>query len=172
VNTRGHSPGIRIRSDSVYSVTFSPNGRTLASGGGWPAGTVHLWDSVTGEYKQALAEQAVGFYGRAAAVYSVAFSPDGNTLASGSSDRTIRLWDIITGEHRQILTGHTSAVYSVTFSPDRNILASGSGDDTIRLWAVSTGEHKGTLTGHTDSVYRGTYSQVGVMTKLSACGML
>ena len=78
-------------------------------------------------------------------VYSVAFSPDGETLASGSGDlandanNTVRLWDVSTGTEKQVLTGHTDAVRSVAFSPDGQTLASGSGDNTVRLWDVSTG---------------------------------
>ena len=73
-------------------------------------------------------------------VNSVAFSPDGTTLASGSGDETIRLWDANTGRHLRTLTGHTGWVRSVAFSPDGNTLASGSGDDTIRLWNANTGK--------------------------------
>ena len=94
-------------------------------------------------------------------VNSVAFSPDGNTLASGSYDNTIRLWDGITGEHKHTLTGHTSWVNSVAFSPDGNTLASGSYDNTIRLWDVTAGEHKHTLTGHTGSVFSIAFSPDG-----------
>ena len=72
-------------------------------------------------------------------VNSVALSPDGQTLASGSHDRTIRLWDVNTGSLLRTLTGHTHSVLSVAFSPDSNILASGSGDRKIRLWDVNTG---------------------------------
>ncbi|MDE0638012.1 MAG: WD40 repeat domain-containing protein, partial [Candidatus Poribacteria bacterium] len=68
---------------------------------------------------------------------SVAFSPDGQTLASGSSDYTIRLWDVATGEHKQTLQGHIDHVDSVAFSPDGQTLASGSSDGTVLLWHVT-----------------------------------
>ncbi|CAD8167247.1 unnamed protein product [Paramecium pentaurelia] len=71
---------------------------------------------------------------------SVCFSPDGNTLASGSEDNSIRLWDVKTGQQKAQLDGHDEAVISVCFSPDGNTLASGSSDQSIRLRDVKTGE--------------------------------
>ena len=85
-------------------------------------------------------------------VWSVAFSPDGKTLASGSWDQTVRLWDIETEQLLHLLTGHTDSVNSVAFSLDGRTLASGSWDGTIRLWNPHTGGHKRTLTGHTRGV--------------------
>ncbi|MGI2909791.1 WD40 repeat domain-containing protein, partial [Hassallia sp. VBCCA 56010] len=73
-------------------------------------------------------------------VRSVAFSPDGKTLASGSDDNTIKLWDVATGKLSQTLTGHSNSVRSVAFSPDGKTLASGSDDNTIKLWDVATGK--------------------------------
>ena len=87
--------------------------------------------------------------GHTSRVYSVTFSPDGNTLASGSSDDTIRLWDVVTGTHKGTLTGHTSLIRSIAFSPDGNTLASGSYDGTIRLWDTETGTNQRTFTGYT-----------------------
>ena len=69
-------------------------------------------------------------------VTSVAFSPDGRTLASGSW-QTIRLWDAVTGETLTTLIGHTGWVTSVVFSPDGSTLASGSWDGTVLLWPLA-----------------------------------
>jgi WD40 repeat protein len=83
----------------------------------------------------------------------VAFSPDGQTLASGSYDETIRLWDAKTGDKRQTLEGHIGWVDSVAFSPDGQTLTSGSSDKTIRLWDAKTGGELQTLEGRPDSVH-------------------
>ena len=74
--------------------------------------------------------------GHSGAVWSVAFSPNGQTLASGSYDRTSRLWQIDTGNLLGNFVGHTKPVWTVAFSPDGQTLASGSGDETIKLWSI------------------------------------
>ncbi|EDN93109.1 hypothetical protein SS1G_08974 [Sclerotinia sclerotiorum 1980 UF-70] len=86
--------------------------------------------------------------GHSNSVSTVAFSPDGTKIASGSNDRTIRLWDAITGESLQTLEGHSDWVRSVAFSPDGTKIASGSNDRIIRLWDAITGESLQTLKNH------------------------
>jgi hypothetical protein len=69
-------------------------------------------------------------------VSSVAFSPDGRTLATGSLDNTARLWEVATGKAIGVLRGHEQPVQSMAFSPDGRTLATGSEDNTARLWEV------------------------------------
>ena len=78
--------------------------------------TVRLWDVTTGTTKGTLG-------GHREDITSVAFSPDGRTLASSSRDYTVRLWDAISGHHKATLTGHTGVVRSVAFSPDGKTIA-------------------------------------------------
>jgi len=85
-------------------------------------------------------------------VWSIAPSPDGQVLASGSKDKTIKLWDLPTGRLVRTLTGHTNDVFSVAISPDGRTLASGSNDKTIKLWNIETGELLRTLAGHKSDI--------------------
>ena len=108
----------------------------------WPRGVGVGIATVRYGYGRSRAEsRKVRLTGHTGAVKSLTFSPDGQTLASGSDDRTIRLWSVSSQElQRAPLTGHKDEVSSVTFSPDGQTLASGSGerDQTVRLWSVAS----------------------------------
>ena len=80
-------------------------------------------------------------------VSSVAFSPDGSLLASGSDDKTVRVWDVSTSTELWTRHEHNGRTTDVVFSPDGKTLASASEDYTIRLWDVRTGTHLRKLTG-------------------------
>ena len=126
----------------INSVRFSPDGKTIVSGGsGGMDKILRLWDVNTGSLLKT-------FKGHTIWVNSVRFSPDGRTIASGSSDKTVRLWDTETGKQIQTLTGHKRRVKSVIFSPDGETIASGSSDKTVRLWDTETGKQIQTFTGH------------------------
>ncbi|TKB94872.1 MAG: hypothetical protein E8D41_02855 [Nitrospira sp.] len=142
-------------SDSIQTVAWSPNGKTLASGS--KDNSIRLWDVVT---YRSLGPQLKG---HSDTVETVAWSPNGKTLASGSADNSIRVWDVTTGQQiGSLLTGHTGTVQSVDWSPDGKTLASGSADNSIRLWDVTTGQQIGSpLTGHTGTVQSVDWSPDG-----------
>ena len=135
------------RSSGVMSVSFSPDGQTLASAS--TDGTVKLWH-VNGTLVQTLK-------GHSYLVNSVSFNPDGQTLASASYDGTVKLWHV-NGTLMQTLKGHSYLVNSVSFSPDGQTLASASDDGTVKLWRVD-GALVQTFQGHGAGVTSASFSQ-------------
>jgi WD40 repeat protein/transcriptional regulator with XRE-family HTH domain len=112
----------------------------LVIGGSAPQST--LIDIETGKHLRAL--QGHG----GSRILAVAFSPDGRTVLTGSTDHTLKLWEVETGNCLQTFVGHIDGVRSVAFSPDGKTIASGSIDRTIKLWQIETGNCIGTLTAH------------------------
>jgi WD40 repeat protein len=90
---------------------------------------------------------------------SVAFSSDGQFVASGSSDSTIQIWNANTKAVQRVLNGHKKSVYSVAFSRDGTLLASGSRDETIFIWSCHTGQVIKTLEGHGETVQSVAFSR-------------
>ena len=114
--------------------------------------------SFAGGEKIALANTLTG---HSKQVYSVAISPDGQILASGSVDNTIKLWSLSNGKPLRTLSGHSSKVRSLAISPDGQKIVSGSWDGTIKLWNLHTGQLLKTLSGHTDGVLSVAISRDG-----------
>ena len=106
-------------------------------------GAVSLWDTATGELLRTFERYTEN-------VTSVAFSPDGTRVLSGSADKTMKIWDAVTGALLRIFEGHTGSVNSVAFSPDGLHLLSGSDDKTMKLWNVATGRLQGSFKGTAD----------------------
>jgi WD40 repeat protein len=154
------APG--VHRDFITAVAFSPDDRLLASAS--YDGTVKVWDvrhvKEPGETDDALArlrgkkrwdgrmpQLQLTLKGPVAIVWSVAFAPDGEALASAYEDGTVVLWNPTTGDERSRLR-HTTAVKSVAFAPDGKTLATGCEDGTVRLWDAATGKERFSVQAH------------------------
>ena len=128
---------------------------------GLGSGNIILLDATTGTSISTLSRRT-GF------VNSLAFSPDGTSLVSGSADTTVRLWDIQTGGVVRTFRGHFASVKSVSISPDQATIASGSIDKTIRLWNTQTGECCCVIDGHNDKISSVSFSPTNSQLIISA----
>ncbi len=142
VATRQQTASLSDGTEAIYSVAFSPDGKTLATGTGTgngsstgTGGAVQLWDVTTGQQIGGPLSDDSG------TVASVAFSPDGKTLATGSWDGTARLWNVGVAPYSLIENPPgqqgTNRIYSVAFSPACKALATGASTDsgvTVQLW--------------------------------------
>lgn len=160
---RGASRDVRHRSTLaghtkvVKAVTFSPDGKTIATGS-WD-GTVKLWDVTTGRERRNLQAFPMG-------VNAVTFAPDGQTLAAGGwKNATIMRWNPTTGENMDALPQAEGSygINAVAFSPDGKILAAACSDTTAKLWDLRAGKPSATLAGHTHFVLSVAISPDGEM---------
>ena len=142
---RGHS-------DGVIGVAWSPDGKCIASGGGnflHPDSShdtmVQVWDAADGGH-------VYTYRGHSVTVFSVAWSPDGKRIASGSNDATVQVWDAVDGRHVYTYRGHADFVNAVSWSPDGKRIASAGGDKTVQVWDAGDGSYVYIYRGHSDAV--------------------
>ncbi|MCG9126215.1 WD40 repeat domain-containing protein [Candidatus Poribacteria bacterium] len=135
---------------AVKHIVFSTDSKTIFSSS-WDE--VRLWDAATGYLKASI---------KVNAVRSLAISPDGTTIATGSNNGSVDLWNVTTRQLIGQYIGHTSIVSSIAFSPDNTIIATASEDKTIRIWDIHTGQSIMVLTGHEEWVTSVTFSPDGL----------
>ncbi len=147
----------------VLSVAISPDSTLIAAGvqqtigGGQFTSAVHIWRISDGQLVQTFTGYAVGGVTNTG-VSSVAFSPDGQYLASGSRDQSVKVWRMSNGNLVSSRSDHAQRVNSVAFSPSGQWLASGSDDDTAKLYRTSDWGLVQTFTGHTNDVLSVAFS--------------
>ncbi|MCY2976794.1 MAG: hypothetical protein NTW52_19225 [Planctomycetota bacterium] len=137
-----------IFADRVNAVRFSPDGKTLATGGGEPSrsGDVILLDVATGKATQKWKEK------HADAVLCLDFSPDGKRLATGAADKIARVTEIASGKQLNLFEGHTHHVMGVAFRNDGRVLATAGAEGTVVTWDMIIGERKKKIEGWTKEV--------------------
>jgi len=132
-----------VGGSEVYTVTFSPSGRILASGG--QDGAINLWDPISGR-------QLASFAAHRSCVNALAYSPNGQLLASGSCDGTAKVWDADTNEIKHTLTGHNGEIRCLAISPDGTLLVTGGDDRHAKVWDLASGELIRTLSAEDETV--------------------
>jgi WD40 repeat protein len=142
------------------AISFSPDGRQIASSY-LDDVNIHILDAQSGIEKTTL-------QGHDKDIISIAFSPCGNRIASGSCDTTVRVWNLLSDAESLVLPAHEQDVACIAFSHDGRRIASGSLDKTVRLWNTTSGAQIiPTLRGHKECVNAVAFSPDG--TKLASC---
>lgn len=142
----------------ISAVAFSPDGTILAASESGN-NTILLLDVGSGAYKAVLSTPQTW---NSDGVASIAFSPDGKTVASGSY-RELRIWDVPSATLKATLEGHSQWISNVVFSPDGRTLASTGYSSPIRLWDVPSATGKATLNGHTGGTWSVAFSPDGTI---------
>ncbi|SEB02177.1 WD40 repeat [Thiothrix caldifontis] len=159
----------QVDGGAVNALALTPDGKVLASG--HDDGKIRLWDS--GEEKEKdtspkLLRVLEGHSRMIATGWGLAFSPDGERLASASYDNTVRLWDWGKGSSLQVLAGHNGFAQGVAFSADGQTLASSSADQSIILWDAASGQALRRLKGHQNMVFGLQFLPDGLLASASS----
>ncbi|KAI9331807.1 WD40-repeat-containing domain protein [Zopfochytrium polystomum] len=143
----------------VYAVQFAPDGKSVATASSDL--TIRVWSipqstgaTASTDDSPALARPVACYKGHTSDVRSVAFSPNGSRLVSGSSDQTVRLWELFSSEEWKAPAAHRDEISQIAISPDQDLLASSSDDKTVKVWAIpmypsnQSPRHLATYRGH------------------------
>src|SRR6266581_3487595 len=152
----------QLYAGSLHSVTWSPDGTRIAFTS--QDNSVQVWDAATGQHLMTYrghAQSVLPAPDSPRSVLSIAWSPDGKHIASGSRDRTVQVWDAATGKGILIYRYHFVAVFAVAWSPDGKHIASGGRDRVVRVWDVSTGGDTLTYEDHAEIVWAVAWSPNG-----------
>jgi hypothetical protein len=149
---------------SVNGVAFSEDGSLVVAAAGEPGlqGEARIWRVADGDPVQTIR-------GHKDSLYTARFSPNGETLATGSYDHQIKLWDVKSGKEQKTLDGHNGPVFELAFRPDGKVLASASGDRTVKLWDIASGQRLETLKESLKELYALAFHPDG--SKLAAAGV-
>jgi len=134
--------------DRVNALCFSPDGKSLATGGGElsRSGDILVFDVATGTVTQRWTDHHTD------SVLCLDYSPDGKTLASGAADKTVRVCEVATRKQRNLFEGHTHHVTGIAFRSDGRVLASAGADGIVSSWDMTLGERKKKIEGWTKEV--------------------
>lgn len=149
--------------DRVLALAFSPDGKTLAAGGGEASrsGELTLWNVADGMLIRRIEDA------HSDTVYGVDFSADGKMLASASADKFVKVFDLATGEHIRSYEGHTHHVMDVSWKGDGTKLASAGADNAIKVWNAETGEQSRTISTYKKQVT--SLSFIGMEDEFISC---
>jgi WD40 repeat protein/tRNA A-37 threonylcarbamoyl transferase component Bud32 len=153
VNTKAEVAVLEGHTDAIRDVSFSADGKWLASCSDFGERVIRIWDVATRKQAQALT-------GHTARIYSVAWNPTTTLLASGSDDGTVRLWDTSTWQEVGTLKSGVNT-YGLAFSLDGKLLVAACSDNLIRVWDVATRQEVAELSGHNDYVHYVAFSPDG-----------
>jgi WD40 repeat protein len=135
----------------LTDIRLNRDGKYLATTDSY--GTLSVWNVASGIKKAQAYHDDI--------IESVRFSPDGNSIATGSIDMTARIWDVQTGDELKRLTGHTNSVFDLAFSPDGSRIATASADTTVKVYDRESGRDLFTLRGHTNPIRSVSFSPDG-----------
>jgi len=150
-----HLKTLDNQSSGVYSISYSSDGKYIASGGS--DGKINIWDVISGHLLKSLKDD-----GDDCDIFSINYSPDGKYIASSYFAGYIKIWNVSSGKMlKKIGDGDYKITITLSYSPDGKFLVSGDEDKKIKIWEIASGTNVKTLIGHNGAVESICYSPDG-----------